>query len=97
MLASLVIAFAQVVSLLVELYVYVLIARALISWVNPDPYNPIVKFLHSVTDPLLSRVRRFAPFLYINGIDLTPIALLVALQFAKQVVVNLLYGLSQSL
>lgn len=96
MLGQFIIAIAQVLGLLIDLYVYILIARALISWVNPDPYNPIVKFLHNVTDPLLYRVRSLVP-LYFSGIDFSPIAVLIALQFIKQILLAFLYSLAQGM
>ena len=61
--------------------IWIIIARALISWVNPDPHNPVVRFLHRVTDPVLDRLRRFIP--PIGGMDLTPIALILAIVFVQ--------------
>ena len=60
-LANFLIAAATVLGMLITLYTYVIIARAIISWVNPDPYNPIVRFLYNVTEPVLYRVRRTIP------------------------------------
>ena len=62
-MAVFILAVARILDLAITVYIYVVIARALISWVNPDPYNPIVRFLHSVTDPVLYRLRRMLPFL----------------------------------
>jgi YggT family protein len=74
----------------------VVIARALVSWVNPDPYNPIVRFLHNATDPLLYRIRRLIPF-QLGGLDFSPIVLLLALSVVQQVLVNFLVRLAHSL
>src|ERR1051325_10663857 len=63
------IAIATVLGMLITLYTYVIIARAIISWVNPDPYNPIVRFFYNVTEPVLYRVRRTIPFSYAGVID----------------------------
>ena len=60
-LANLLIALAQVVDYLLTAYMWIVIARAIISWVNPDPYNPIVRFLYSATEPVLYRIRRLLP------------------------------------
>lgn len=72
------------------LYTWVIIISALLSWVRPDPYNPIVRTLRALTEPVLWRVRRNLPFLYIGGLDLSPVALILALQFLDYVLVRFL-------
>lgn len=84
----------QVVDLIFTLYIFIVVARALISWVNPDPYNPIVRFLHNATDPVLDRIRRVLP-LQFGGIDFSPILLLVGLSVLKQVILQLLLQLAR--
>lgn len=79
----------QVVNLAFQVYIFIVVARALISWVGPDPYNPIVRFLYRATDPVLDRLRRFLP-LEFGGIDLTPVALLLALYVVKDLLLNLI-------
>jgi len=74
---------ASVLGMLITLYTYVIIARALISWVNPDPYNPIVRFLYNATEPVLYRVRRTIPFAYAGGIDFSPLIVLFGLYFLQ--------------
>jgi YggT family protein len=70
-----------ILSGLVNLYMWVVIIRVLISWINPDPYNPIVQFLRGVTDPAIETIRRFVPnFLWSTGLDFTPLILIVLLQ-----------------
>jgi len=96
MLREIILAFAQVVSLVFTLYTYVLIGRVIISWVNPDPYNPIVRFLHNATDPVLYRIRRVLPLVF-GGFDLTPIFLLILLQFLQQVIVKGLVQLAHTI
>ncbi len=88
------VAFARILDLAFNIYIFILIARALISWVNPDPYNPIVRFLHSATDPVLYRLRRLMPFLQAGAFDLSPIALLILLSVVQQIVVQFLYQLA---
>jgi YggT family protein len=82
-LANFLIAAATVLGMLITLYTYVIIARAIISWVNPDPYNPIVRFLYNVTEPVLYRVRRTIPFAYAGGLDFSPLVVLFALYFLQ--------------
>jgi len=74
-----------VIDSVLSIYMWVIIISALLSWVNPDPYNPIVRTLRALTEPVLWRVRRMLPFLYINGIDLSPIAVILAVMFARNV------------
>lgn len=95
-LANLVEALAAVVNMLLTLYMWIVIARAVISWVNPDPYNPIVRFLYSVTEPVLYRLRRALP-LYAGGIDFSPILVFVAILFLQRFLVQSLYDLARSL
>jgi YggT family protein len=95
-LANLVEALAAVINMLLTLYMWIVIARAVISWVNPDPYNPIVRFLYSVTEPVLYRLRRALP-LYAGGIDFSPILVFVAILFLQRFLVQSFYDLAQSL
>ena len=85
----------QVCNLIIQIYIFIVIARALISWVNPDPYNPIVRFLYSATEPVLAKMRRYLP-LQIGGLDLTPLVLLVGLSVLQQVLYQVFFQLSRS-
>jgi YggT family protein len=78
-------AIVQVVDLFLSLYVWVIIARAIISWVNPSPYHPVVRFLYRVTEPVLRPIRRIIPPIY--GIDLSPVIVIFAIYLIK----NMLY------
>jgi YggT family protein len=73
-----------------EIYAYIVVARAILSWVNPDPYNPIVRFLYSITEPVLQRVRRVVP-LQFGGIDFSPMLLIFALFFVSNFLRTLLF------
>lgn len=84
----------QLVSLVFQVYIFIVVARALISWVGPDPYNPIVRFLYRATDPVLDRLRRHLPLVF-GGIDLTPLALLLALYVVKDLLLNLIAQLAR--
>lgn len=80
-LTSFFLALIRLINLVLTLYMYIVIARALISWVNPDPYNPVVRFLRQVTDPVLDRMRRFIPPM--GGLDLTPMILILIVVFVQ--------------
>jgi YggT family protein len=71
---------------LLDLYSYVIIAAALISWVSPDPRNPIVMFLRQVTEPVLGPVRRLLPPWRTAGLDFSPVIVLIAIQFVERVI-----------
>ena len=89
-------ALAQVLGTALTLYMYIIIARALLSWVNPDPYNPIVRFLHSITEPVLYRVRKAIPMPGM-GLDLSPILIILAIYFLQIFLVGSLEHASASL
>ena len=88
-------ALAQVLDMALSLYMWAIIIRALLSWVNPDPYNPIVRFFYGVTEPVLARIRRVLP--PIGGIDLSPLVAILAIVFLKQFLIPVLYDLAYSL
>lgn len=73
-------AVAIVLHYVLNFYMWVVVARAVLSWVNPDPYNPIVRFLASVTDPVLYAIRRRVP-LFFGGIDFSPMVVILAIVF----------------
>ncbi len=79
-------AIAQLLDFLLMAYMWVIIGRAVISWVNADPYNPIVRFLYDVTEPLLSRIRRFIP-MSVGGIDFSPMILIMVIMFLQSFLV----------
>lgn len=81
------VAIAKIISLGLGLYMWIIVARALISWVNPDPFNPIVRFLNAVTEPVLYQVRRRIP-LFFGGFDFTPILIILVIYFLKSFLVK---------
>ena len=91
-LENFLIALAKVLNMILSLYVWLIIGRALSSWFSPDPYNPIVQFLYRSTEPLLSPIRNVLP--YLGGIDFSPIVLLLAIEFLKSFLVNLLLDIA---
>jgi YggT family protein len=80
--SNLILAIAKVISIALNLYMWIIIARALISWVNPDPYNPIVRFLISATEPVLYFIRRKLPGSF-GGIDFSPVIAILAIYFLQ--------------
>ena len=92
-ISNFLVAIGKILDIGLTLYMWVIIARAVISWVNPDPYNPIVRFLHSVTDPVLYAIRRRLP-LGFGGIDLTPIIVILAIIFIQSFLVRSLLQLA---
>ena len=89
-------AIAKVLDLVLLLFMWIVIARAVLSWVNPDPFNPIVRFIHNVTEPVLYRIRAFIPVSF-GGIDFSPIIVLLGVIFLRTFVVSSLIRLSANL
>ena len=79
-------ALARVVDIVLTVYMWLVIARALLSWVNPDPYNPIVRFLYNFTEPVLQALRRRLP-LFFGGVDFSPLAVVLVIIFLQRFVV----------
>ena len=71
---------------LLGLYSWVIIAAALITWVSPDPRNPVVMFLRQVTEPVLGPVRRLLPPWKTGGLDFSPLIVILAIQFVERVI-----------
>lgn len=88
-------ALATVLDTVLWLYMWVIIARALISWVNPDPWNPIVQFLERVTEPVLAPIRRWVGWRI--GIDVSPIIAILIIVFLQIALVNSLSDLARQL
>ena len=86
-------ALAVVAGYAIEIVWWLVIIRSLLSWVNPDPYNPIVQFIERTTEPLLRPFRQLIPT-YKLGIDVSPILAILFLYFLKVFLVKTLLGLS---
>ena len=93
---NLLVALATVIDYVLVFYMFITIARAVLSWVSPDPYNPIVRFIHNVTEPVLYQIRKRLPLMY-GGIDFSPIVVILIIIFLRIIVVNSLEGLAGSL
>ena len=79
------------------IFYWLVLIRALMSWVNPDPYNPIVQFLEKCTEPILAPIRRVLPASLKFGIDISPIIAFLAIMFIKSFLVNTLLDLAARL
>ncbi|MFZ5798219.1 MAG: YggT family protein [Desulfobulbus sp.] len=95
MLTNFLLALAKLIDFVLSAYIWLVIARAVISWVNADPYNPVVRFLVQVTDPILSRIRRVLPPM--GGIDLSPMVLILAIIFLQSFLVPTLKQIALTL
>ena len=95
-ISNLLIALARILDIGLSVYMWIIIGRAVVSWVNADPCNPIVRFLHSVTEPVLSAVRRNLPVSY-SGFDFSPILVILVIVFLQSFVVQTLLQLAARL
>jgi YggT family protein len=89
-------ALAQLLDFLLSVYLWMVVGRAVISWVNADPHNPVVRFLYEVTEPLLSRIRRWLP-LSMGGIDFSPMILILAIMFLQSFLVPTLKQMARAM
>ena len=88
-------AVAVVLHYALTFYMWIVVARAVLSWVSPDPYNPIVRFIHNVTEPVLYRIRERIPVDF-GGIDFSPIIVILCVVFLENFVVNSLFELAKT-
>ncbi len=86
---NLMMAVAQLIDFVLTAYMWIIIGRAVISWVNADPHNPIVRFLYEATEPVLSRIRRYVPLSF-GGLDFAPMILILGIMFLQSFVVQTL-------
>jgi len=91
-LGNLVLAVANILDILLSIYFWIVIIAALISWVNPDPYNPIVRFLYSVTEPVFRPIRRLIGF-RLGPIDISPLIVILAIMFIQRFLIHSLIEL----
>jgi YggT family protein len=92
MIDSLIVAFATIFISIISLYKWIVIISALLSWVQPDPYNPIVQVLYRLTEPAYIFIRRYIPTV-IGGMDMAPLILIFILQFLEIFFSNLFSGM----
>ncbi|MBC8247349.1 MAG: YggT family protein [Deltaproteobacteria bacterium] len=89
-------AIAKVLDVVMNIFLFIVIARAVLSWVSPDPFNPIVRFINNITEPILYPIRTRLP-VHFGGIDLSPIIVFLGIIFVRTFVVNTLMQMSASL
>ena len=89
-------AIAQILHMVINIYIWVVIIAALITWVKPDPHNPIVQVLYRLTEPVYAFIRRYIPTVF-GGIDLSPIIVILALQFTDLFFIKILFSLARGL
>jgi len=89
-------AMANILNMVLTIYLWIIIARAVLSWVNPDPYNPIVRFIHNVTEPVLGKLRSKMP-LYFGGMDFSPMIVILIIVLLTNWLVPSLDQLGQGL
>ena len=94
--ANVLVGVADVLNFVLNAYLWIIVIKALLSWVNPDPHNPIVRFLNRATDPVLYWIRRRIPTAF-GGIDFSPILVVLAILFAQRVLVRSLIDLAARL
>lgn len=92
-LGSIIAGLGGIIHSLITIYIWVVIIAALLTWVRPDPTNPIVQLLYRLTEPAYTLIRRFMPTVF-NGIDLAPLIIIVGLQIIDVVFVRLVYALA---
>ena len=90
-LPNLIKAIAVVLYTVLNIYFWIVIISAVLSWVRPDPYNPIVRILHALTEPVYYRIRKHLPFTYMAGIDFSPVVVLLAIKLIEIAVVDSLF------
>ncbi|RLD99793.1 MAG: YggT family protein [Aquificota bacterium] len=90
--SKIIVAFAKTLDLVLRLYIWVIIIGAIISWVNPSPYHPVVRTINRLTEPVLGPIRRIIPPL--GGIDFSPVVAIFGIYLVQSLVVPLLYRLA---
>ncbi|MEW6185835.1 MAG: YggT family protein [Thermodesulfobacteriota bacterium] len=90
------VAAAKILDIILTLYTWIIIAQAIISWVRPDPYNPIVRFLYGVTEPVLRPMRRYLPLNW-GGFDFSPLLILLVIIFLQEFLIKTLIQLGYRL
>lgn len=87
-MGNIILGLTEVLSIVVTSYKWIIIIRALLSWVNPDPYNPIVQFLTRITEPALKPIRKLMPPWKMGGLDLSPLVAILALIFLEYALIG---------
>lgn len=89
---ALLLAIVETLHMVINLYIWIVIIASLLSFVRPDPYNPIVQALYRLTEPVLGFIRQKMPFVLVSGIDLSPLVVLIGLQLVDNFMMHLVFG-----
>lgn len=89
---ALLLAVVETLHMVINLYIWIVIIASLLSFVRPDPYNPIVQALYRLTEPVLAFIRQKMPFVLVSGIDLSPLVVLIGLQLVDNFMMHLVFG-----
>jgi YggT family protein len=90
------VALSKVLNIVLTFLWILVLARAILSWVNPDPYNPIVRFIHNITEPILFQVRKRLPSQF-GGMDFSPLIVFLAIILIQEIIIHRLYVLGASI
>ncbi|MDE5832454.1 MAG: YggT family protein [Desulfovibrio sp.] len=90
LLANTLYAISVVLGYLLNIYFWIVIVAAVMTWFNPDPYNFLVRALRMLTEPLFYRIRKWMPFTYLKGLDFSAVIVLIAIQLTQMIVVKTL-------
>lgn len=93
---NLILAAANIIDIILDVYKWVIIIAAIISWVNPDPYNPVVRFLYTVTEPVLRPIRRLIGY-RLGPIDISPVIVILAIIFIQRFLISSLIEVAYKL
>ncbi len=96
-ISNFIFALAKILDITLTVFWWLIIIRALISWVNPDPYNPIVQFLYKTTEPILYPIRKILPLDFKIGIDISPLIAFLVIVFLRIFLVRTLFDLASQL
>ncbi|MEK6673023.1 MAG: YggT family protein [Nitrospirota bacterium] len=88
-----IIAIANILDIILDIYKWIIIIAAVISWMNPDPYNPVVRFLYAITEPALRPIRRIIGF-RLGPVDISPIIVILAIIFIQRFLIGSLIELA---
>lgn len=90
-------AIAGIAGSLLNVYFWIILIATVLTWVRPDPYNPIVRALRQLTEPVFYRIRKYLPFTCTGGLDFSPLVAMLAVELLNRIVVKTLYEYSLSM
>ncbi len=90
-MSALIIALVQLIHTLITIYSWIVVIAALFSFIHPDPYNPLVRFIRQITEPVFRWIRHKLPFVVVSGMDLSPVVILLGLAFLDTFLMRLVF------